>query len=247
MTKNPDSGGMISIIVPTYKEAENLPLLMERIGAAMDATGRRWEVVVVDDDSEDGVESVCLDLSHTWPNLRLVVRMNQRGLSSAVIRGFREARGQTLVCMDADLSHPPEALPELVSELEDTDADFVIGSRYVPGGSTEEGWGLWRWINSKAATLLARPFTRVKDPMAGFFALRRRTFESADTLNPIGYKIGLELIVKCRCRSVHEIPIHFSRRRYGHSKLTFREQLNYLKHIKRLAVYRCRSRSGGSG
>lgn len=83
--------------------------------------------------------------------------------------------------MDADLSHPPESLPQLVAALDDPAAEFVIGSRYVPGGSTEEGWGLFRWINSKVATLLARPFTRARDPMAGFFALPRSIFQREQT------------------------------------------------------------------
>lgn len=117
-------------------------------------------------------------------------------------------------------------------------ADFVIGSRYVEGGATDEQWGFLRWLNSRAATLLARPFTSAQDPMSGFFALRRETFEQAAPLSPIGYKIGLELLVKCPCRRVHEIPIHFSQRHFGESKLSVKEQLRYLQHVRRLFVFK---------
>ena len=134
--------------------------------------------------------------------------------------------------MDADLSHPPEALPQMLQTLE-TGADFVIGSRYIAGGSTSDG-GCLRWLNSRAATLLARPLTSVRDPMAGFFALKRSTFENGCAFNPVGYKIGLELIIKCRCKRVVEVPIHFEHRRYGESKLTLKQQFLYLRHLRRL-------------
>ncbi|MFA6134274.1 MAG: glycosyltransferase family 2 protein [Phycisphaerae bacterium] len=230
--------GLISVIVPTYKEVDNLRPLVERIAATMTAEGRHYEIVVVDDNSRDGTEGVMAELAAAGFPARLVTRVNQRGLSSAVIEGFRQARGEILVCMDADLSHPPEALGQLIVPVETAGADFVIGSRYVRGGGTEEGWGLFRWLNSKVATLMARPFTSARDPMAGFFALPRAVFERADSLSPIGYKIGLELIVKCRCRNVREVPIHFANRKFGQSKLSLREQINYIKHLKRLADYK---------
>jgi dolichol-phosphate mannosyltransferase len=103
---------------------------------------------------------------------------------------------------------------------------------------THDDWGLLRWLNSRAATLLARPFTSIKDPMSGFFALRRSTLAGADALNPVGYKIGLELLVKCRCSHIAEVPIAFADRLHGESKLTLREQLRYLRHIRRLFIYR---------
>jgi dolichol-phosphate mannosyltransferase len=166
------------------------------------------------------------------------VRKAERGLSSAVLHGMNQARGEVLVVMDADLSHPAEAIPQFVEAIRSDEADFVIGSRYVASGSTEEGWGLYRWLNSKVAALLAWPLSSARDPMAGFFALRRSALASADRLDPVGYKIGLELLVKCRCRRVREIGIHFSNRVHGTSKLTFREQLNYLRHLRRLYWYR---------
>jgi dolichol-phosphate mannosyltransferase len=226
----------ISIIVPTYREAENLPHLIERIDQVRAQHGLAVELLVMDDNSADGTEEVVQRLARDW--VRLVVRKQDRGLSPAVVEGLHAARHDTLVVMDADLSHPPEAIPQLLQALDDG-GDFVIGSRYVAGGSTDADWGLFRWLNSKVATLLARPLTAARDPLAGFFALRRETFaRGAAALNPIGYKIGLELIVKCSCRDVREVPIHFADRTRGHSKLSFREQLRYLQHLRRLFIYR---------
>ena len=146
--------------------------------------------------------------SSAEPWVQIIVRTEGRGLSQAVLAGLRRARGEVLVCMDADLSHPPEALTPMLHKLR-SGADFVVGSRYVEGGSTSHDWGFLRWINSRAATMLALPLTTVRDPMSGFFALRRSTFEAGRDFNPVGYKIGLELIVKCGCERVVEVPIHF--------------------------------------
>ncbi len=229
----------VSIVVPTYREAENIPLLVRRIYVTMLDVPKDYEIIIVDDNSPDGIEHVVRDLKREGYPIRLIVRTKERGLSSAVIRGFRESSAELLVCMDADLSHPPERLREMIEMLEqDESAEFVIGSRYVKGGSTDDDWGFFRLINSKVATALARPFTSVKDPMAGFFALPAHVFERARNLNPCGYKIGLELIVKCGIANIQEAPIHFRDRLYGQSKLNFREQLRYLRHIKRLADFK---------
>ena len=223
----------LTIIVPTYREAANLPVLVPRITAAVHHVGLDAEILIVDDNSPDDTPDLCRRLAAEFP-VRLEVRQSERGLSSAVIHGMRQARGAVLLVMDADLSHPPEKIAEPVASLNDPAIDFVIGSRYVPGAATDESWGLFRKLNSRVATWLARPLTRVADPMAGFFALRKTTFASAAPLDPIGYKIGLELIVKGRCRQVREIPIRFADRLHGTSKLTLREQVNYVRHLKRL-------------
>jgi dolichol-phosphate mannosyltransferase len=224
----------VSIIVPTYREAESIPLLIERI-EPLRRQGFEIELLLMDDDSSDGTEEAVRSLGKDW--VRLVVRKTDRGLSRAVLDGLRIARFEHLVVMDADLSHPPEAIPALIDQL-DQGAEMVFGSRYVPGGSTAEGWGLLRWLNSKIATLLARPFTGIRDPMAGLFALKRERFALADPLNPVGFKIGLELLVKCRCRDVREVPIHFAKRKFGQSKLTLKEQVKYLRHLRLLAMYK---------
>lgn len=228
---------LVSVIVPTYCEAENLKFLVPEVSKAMERSGMSFEMLIVDDNSPDETVEVCERLCRDNP-VRLLVRTEDRGLSSAVVHGLVHARGSVLLVMDADLSHPPEKVPELVAAVLEQQGDFVIGSRYVPGGSTDDQWGLFRWLNSKVATWLARGLTSSRDPMAGFFALSRQTWENAEHLSPIGYKIGLELIVKCGCRSVAEVPIHFRDRVHGESKLSLKEQLNYVRHLGRLYKYK---------
>ncbi|MFP6667896.1 MAG: glycosyltransferase family 2 protein [Pirellulales bacterium] len=227
----------VSIIVPTYGEAENLPVLIPRVAEVLREAGIAAEILIVDDNSPDDTEQVCRQLAGDYP-VQLLIRRDERGLSSAVLHGMRHARGGVLLVMDADLSHPPEKIPEMVATLQREDTDFVIGSRYVKGGATDGDWGFFRWLNSKAATWLAMPLTRARDPMAGFFAVRKSAVDSAEELDPIGYKIGLELLVKCRCRAVREVPIQFSDRLHGESKLTLKEQINYLRHLKRLYEFK---------
>jgi dolichol-phosphate mannosyltransferase len=225
----------ITLIVPTYKEAANIPLLLSRVAKV--AAGEDWqpELLFMDDDSRDGSGAAVANAGLPWA--KLVTRTTDRGLSAAVLDGFRRATGDYLVCLDADLSHPPERIPEMIRALDDG-ADFALGSRYIQGGSTDDDWGLFRWLNSRVATWLARPLTHVKDPMSGFFAMRREQFVAGRDFNPIGYKIGLELLVKCNCRKPVEIPIHFADRQLGESKLTFREQLRYIQHVRRLFIFR---------
>lgn len=226
----------VSVVVPTLNERENLRPLCERLARALN--GQPWssELVIVDDDSPDGTYDEAQRLAAQYP-LRAIRRQGKRSLSLAVLEGFACARGRTLVVMDADLSHPPEALPRLVVALEHG-VEFVIGSRYTPGGHTEEAWSRWRRWNSKVATLLAWPLSRLHDPMAGFFALRRDLLQHADPLDPVGYKIGLELLVKCHVRRACEVPIVFAERQRGRSKLTWKEQLRYVEHLRRLYLYR---------
>lgn len=228
----------ISVIVPTINESENLPALLERINATLKGDGQsgsNYEVIIVDDNSKDATLAVCADLATRYP-LKLMVRTNPtNGLSGAVLHGMAVARGKFLCVMDADLQHPPEKLPELLRPLRDGEADFVLGSRYMPGGSTDGEWGFFRKINSRTATLLARPFAgKATDPMAGFFSLRRETYQGARNLTPLGYKIALELMCKCRVKNVREIPIHFGMRQKGESKLSLKQQFRYLEHLSRL-------------
>ena len=228
---------MLSIIVPTYREAENIHPLVQRIRAALDA-GDDYEVIFVDDNSRDGIETRVEEVRQAGAPVRLIVRRDERGLSSAVMRGFREARGDLLMCMDADMSHPPEAIPMMWRTLVEQKADLVVGSRYVAGGQIEKGWGVYRWINSLVALWLARPLSRVRDSGAGFFLLPRLIFEQGRDLQPIGYKTLLEISVKCPCRKVVEVPITFADRKFGESKLNVREQILYLLHLKRLYDFR---------
>lgn len=238
--------GLVSVVVPTYREAANLPLLVPRLADAMARAGLAWECVVVDDDSRDGTEAACATLATTFP-VRLVVRRGERGLATAVLAGFREARGDPFVVMDADLSHPPEVVPALVAAVREGRGDLVFGSRAVEGASTDERWGLVRRLNSWVATWLARPLTSAADPMSGFFALSRATLATAAPLDPVGYKIGLELSVKCVGSRVVEVPIHFADRAHGESKLGVRERLRYLRHLLRLYAFRLSRRARAAG
>jgi dolichol-phosphate mannosyltransferase len=225
----------ISLVIPALNEAPNLPPLMEQIAAALAGRAGGYEVLVVDDNSRDNTKEVAAELATRYP-MRLIVREQPKnGLSGAVLHGIAEAKGEYLVVMDADLQHPPEKIPELLAPLERGEADFVVGSRYVPGGSIGEKWGVFRKTNSRVATMLARPFAgRTTDPMSGFFALKRSTYARAQRLTPLGYKIALELMCKSRVESVREIPIHFAERTRGESKLTIKEQFRYLEHLSRL-------------
>lgn len=225
----------ISIVVPTYREVENIPPLLARIDQVRRDHGLTLEVLFMDDDSRDGSVEAVEASGFDWA--RIIVRTKNPGLSPAVIDGFRAAQYPILVCMDCDLSHPPEKIPQLVLGL-NAGQQFMIGSRYVPGGSTDDDWGFFRWFNSVAATILARPLTSLRDPMSGFFALRKSDFDATRGLNPVGYKVALELIVKCGFKNAGEVPIHFTDRVLGESKLTLKEQLRYIQHLRRLYMHR---------
>ena len=220
--------GGVSIVVPTFKEAANIAPLVERVRAALASEGIDWELLFVDDDSQDGSETIVGELTRHAPVRMEVRRDPPRDLSLSVIHGMRMARYDRLVVMDADLSHPPERIGALLAAL-DGDATFAVGSRYVPGGAIDADWGALRRLNSRAATLLALPLVRCSDPMSGFFATDRRWLPDLEQLRPIGYKIGLELMVRGRLR-VREVPIGFSDRDRGESKMNLRQQLNYLHH-----------------
>ena len=187
----------------------------------------------------DGTADLANSLSDDRP-IRAIKRTEERGLATAVIRGLQEANYDLCVCIDADLSHPPESVPALVDAVEGG-APFSLGSRYVEGGATVD-WGFLRWVNSVGATLMARPLTRVADPMSGFFCVRRSKvpFES---LNPVGYKIALEILVKMGVAAPVEVPITFTDRLHGESKLTLGEQLRYIEHLHRLYTWKWPSRT----
>jgi len=225
----------VSIIVPTLREAANIPILVRTISEALKRAVPEWELIIIDDNSEDGIVDVCEKLLEQGVPLKLVVRKNDRGLATAVLEGFKHARAPVFVVMDADLSHPPAIIHVLYQEVK-KGADFVLGSRYIEGGGTDDFWTFYRYLNSKLASLLAKGLVSVSDPMSGFFALPRLLWERSKDLSPVGYKIGLELIVKGKPKKVKEVPIHFRTRRIGESKLTFKQQLLYLSHL--LSLYR---------
>lgn len=225
----------VTVVVPTYHEVESIPHLVTRLQNLRESSGIDIEVLLMDDDSRDGSEELVASLGLPW--VKLVTRKTNRGLSHAVLDGLLLSNRQTLIVMDADLSHPPEKIPEMLAAL-DRGMEVAVGSRFTDGGSTADDWGLLRWLNSRVATLLALPLTTLSDPMSGFFAIRRSTVLAGRNFNPVGYKILLELIIKCRCGRVVDIPIHFDNRRFGESKLSLKEQLKYIQHLRRLYIYK---------
>ncbi|MDH3654080.1 MAG: polyprenol monophosphomannose synthase [Myxococcales bacterium] len=230
---------MISIVVPTYREADNLALLAEAVDAALSGTGYDYELLFIDDDSRDGSAKICAQLSARFP-VRIVVRKGERGLATAVIHGISMASGDIVVVMDADLSHPASAIPAMIARLQSGESDFVLGSRYVEGGSIHDDWSVFRQLNSIIPSLMAKPLCPLKDPMSGFFAIRRTEMPPRSRLSPVGYKIALEIFVKGGFNQPSEVPIHFSDRQHGESKLSLKEQLNFLRHLGRLYAYKLR-------
>ena len=215
----------ISIIIPTYKEKENIGCLVERIHNNL--AKYDYEIVIIDDNSSDGSEELVADLVRRYPVI-IIVRKNKRGLSSAVVDGIASTDSENVIVMDADLQHPPEVLPDIVKALENH--DFVMASRYIKGGSPGE-WKLSRKIVSKGATLLALPLApKVKDPMSGFFGFKRSVVNIA-SLSPTGWKIGLEILVRSKFKAVTEVPYTFVPRAHGESKLSRRIMTEYLKQL----------------
>lgn len=226
--------GMISVIIPTYNEAPNIADLLTRLRPAM--AGLPHEIVVVDDDSPDGTGRIVEELKERFP-MTVLHRVRQRGLASAVLAGFAAARGEILVCMDADLSHPPEVIPLLAGAIAAGAADIAVASRLVAGGGIVGNWPLRRKLNSHLATLLARGLTGVRDPMSGFFALRRAVIRDLSRA-PRGYKICLEILVRGTYGTVVEIPYLFDNRTGGRSKMTFATKMQYLLQVADLYRYR---------
>ncbi len=229
-----DAPRSVSVVVPTFREVLNIPVLMERVAQLRRDHGLDLELLFMDDQSRDGSAEVVAKAGLDW--VRLVERTGPRGLSQAVVDGLKLASRDVVVVMDCDLSHPPETIPTMLNLL-GAGQDFVLGSRYVAGGTTDDDWGFMRWLNSRVATLLARPLTSMVDPMSGFFAMWREQI-AFQGLNPTGYKIALELVVKCNVRRAVEVPIHFADRKLGTSKLTLKQQLLYLQHLRRLYMYK---------
>ncbi len=223
----------ISIIIPTRNEAENIDFLLQRIFRVELPEGVSREIIFVDDSSTDETRAQVLTWSASHPEVRLVCRDSNAGLASAVIEGAGQAIHDIVLVMDADLSHPPEKIADMVLPLLDGSHDMVIGSRYVAGGATPE-WPLARKIASKIATIPARLFTDVNDPLAGFFATGRDRLTCLRPDVP-GFKIGLEVLaVGGPDLDVLEIPIVFHDRFEGFSKMNKRIIFEYLKQVAQL-------------
>lgn len=229
---------MLSLVLPTYNEAENLSWLLEEIEGAIGDIP--FEIIVVDDDSPDRTWELAQLLAEDRPYLRVLRRVGRRGLSSAVLEGLCLAHGDVLVVMDSDGQHDPSLLPRLYAAVRGG-AGIAIGSRYVPGGSVE-GWARARHTLSYIATGFAWLVTRcrVKDPMSGFFAVDHQLFSSlSDTLRPQGFKILLEILAAIPPGTcVQEIPLVFRLRRRGKSKLSFSVELQFVSQMLMLLFRR---------
>jgi dolichol-phosphate mannosyltransferase len=229
----------LSLVVPTYNEAKNLPVLVGQLEALFDPVlGDAYELIVVDDDSADRTWEVALALAETHPKLRVMRRSMERGLSTAVIRGWQVARGEVLAVMDADLQHPPEVNLALLREIE-RGAELAAASRHVEGGGVSD-WSLARRLLSRGAQvlgLLVLPgvLGRLTDPMSGYFMIRRSKLANVK-LDPLGYKILIEVVARAKPAWIGEVGYVFRERTEGESKVTSRLYVQYLIHLLKLRM-----------
>lgn len=221
-----------SVVIPTLNESENIDLLLTRL-FALNLTPNSFEVIFVDDGSTDGTP----DKIRAWSkqsNVKLVERTGNPDLTASILAGAAVANSEVIVVMDADLSHPPESIPAVVKPVLDNNHDISIGSRYVPGGSIDN-WPWYREWLSRAGSWMARPISDVNDATSGFFAFRKVLIQSLPD-GARGYKIMLELVMAGQNKvRVTEVPIRFSDRIHGNSKLSFSHQWTYLQRLIALA------------
>lgn len=224
-----------SLIIPTLNERESIDGLFEGLSKAANelAPAHELEVVMVDDGSKDG--TVEYAKSKQVPFSLKTVQRNERGLATAVLRGFSEASGDIWGVMDADQSHPMDMVPVLARAS--LDADVVVGSRNIQGGMVEE-WPWYRYLLSRSATWLVYLLgVNSTDPMSGFFFLKPAVLQNSE-LSPIGYKILLEILVKGKYEKYHEVAYVFRNREVGKSKMGMKEGINYLRHYGRLLKWK---------
>jgi dolichol-phosphate mannosyltransferase len=218
----------LGLVIPTLCEAGNIGALLDRVRSILDPCGIPYEMIVVDDDSSDGTGDMVAAVARQDARVRLIVRKGERGLSGAVLDGWRSSHADVLAVMDADLQHPPELLPQLYDAIL-AGGDLVIGSRYTPGGDLG-GWNPMRRLLSAAAVWATWPLQRrrlrAKDPMSGYFMVRRNCVEQID-FQRTGFKLLLEILVRARLRSVKEVPFVFGSRFRGASKANLHVAVDY--------------------
>lgn len=230
----------VSLVIPTYNERDGLRAMVAGLSSVLERTGLEHEIVIVDDNSPDGTGVLADELAREF-KLLVVHRTGKLGLSSAVIDGWKQATGDILGVMDADGSHDANILPSMVRAVAEGGADVAVGSRYVPGGGMGD-WPLHRQIISRVACVLGGLICPVKDVTSGFLVFRRDVIEGV-ALDPIGFKIGLEVLVRGRYRTFTEIAYVFTDRKAGQSKLDFKVIRQYLIQLGRLVLYTLRNRS----
>ncbi|QCX80403.1 Undecaprenyl-phosphate mannosyltransferase [Streptomyces sp. YIM 121038] len=227
----------VTVIIPTFNEADNVEELLTRLAAALPGH-LDCEALFVDDSTDDTPAAIeRAALTCPFPVNVIHRETPTGGLSGAVVEGMKAAASEWLVVMDADLQHPPSLLPELIETGRRTGAELVVASRYAGGGSHAGLSGRYRVAVSRTSTLVTKSLfpsalRGISDPMSGFFAIRRATVHAqAGILKPLGYKILLELAIRCRPRTVAEVPFSFQERYAGESKSTVREGLRFLNHL----------------
>ncbi|MEH1835622.1 MAG: glycosyltransferase family 2 protein [Nostoc sp.] len=229
----------LSLVIPTYKERDNIKNVVSILTQLLDESiPGNYELIVVDDDSPDRTWEIAQSLTPEYPQLRVMRRQQERGLSSAVIRGWQAATGNVLGVIDGDLQHPPEVLMQLLRSVEQG-ADLAVASRHVEGGGVSS-WSVVRRFLSRGAQLLGLVILpgvlgRVSDPMSGYFMVRRSAIANA-TLNPVGYKILLEVIGRGKVHQVAEVGYVFCERKQGESKVTWKQYIDYIHHLVRLRL-----------
>jgi dolichol-phosphate mannosyltransferase len=230
---------VFSLVVPTYNERFNIGPLIGRIEAVLRQEPFDFEIIIVDDNSPDETWNLAQEMAKENPRLQVIRREGSRGLATAVVEGWKAAKGEILGVMDGDLQHPPEILPNLLGSIVKGKADIAIGSRHVSGGSVGK-WNLPRRSVSRGASaiafmLLPQVLRPVRDPMSGFFLMKRSVVDSA-LLRPTGYKILLEILARGNYRRIVEVPYVFETRKHGKSKLGPKQYLEFLIHLGILAT-----------
>jgi len=224
----------LSIIIPSLNEGHNIRILSEKIRAILDPLSIPYEIWIIDD-STDNTPCILEKISHDIPNFHYIHRKNTRGLSSAILEGFRQSVGQYIIVMDGDLQHPPELFVDMYHALLENN-DIVIPSRFMQGGS-DGGLNFFRklisWTARRIGQISIPQLRDVSDCTSGYFGLKRSVIDNVD-LHPYSWKILIEILVKGHVQTIHEIPYHFVARRFGESKLRLIEQWNYLRHIVKL-------------
>lgn len=230
---------LLSLVIPTYNEGKNIQKLVHLLSQCLDeAIPEAYELIVVDDNSPDGTWEIATQMMPEYSQLRVMRRVEERGLSTAVIRGWQVARGAVLGVIDADLQHPPELLLKLWGEIR-RGADLAVASRHVEGGGVSDWSVVRRFLSRGAQTLglilLPGVIGRVSDPMSGYFLVRRRCIEGR-TLNPLGYKILIEVLARGRVPWIGEVGYVFQERQAGESKVSAKQYVDYLRHLIRLRL-----------
>ncbi|HLO48125.1 MAG TPA: glycosyltransferase [Kamptonema sp.] len=230
-----------SLVIPTYNESKNVRTIVGQLSKLLDSMiPDEYELIVVDDDSPDRTWEVAEAIAPDYPQLRVMRRQQERGLSTAVIRGWQAARGEILGVIDADLQHPPQTLLQLLGEIQ-RGADLAVASRHVAEGGVSD-WSALRRVLSRGAQLLGLILLpgvvgRVSDPMSGYFMVRR-TCIAEKKLNPAGYKILIEVLGRGNIRWIGEVGYVFQERQQGESKVTWKQYVEYLQHLVRLRLDR---------